>query len=99
MVIGMGTPVQTLPISLAAHREVDLVGVFRYTNIDYLASIEFAATCGNLDSIITHTFHGLGSVKIALETAASSVDAAGNLVIKVIIQPGNEGKGRDVGNE
>ncbi|KAI9875345.1 MAG: hypothetical protein M1830_008591, partial [Pleopsidium flavum] len=32
MLIGMGTPIQTLPISAAALREVDLMGVFRYAN-------------------------------------------------------------------
>ncbi|KFY38877.1 hypothetical protein V495_06309 [Pseudogymnoascus sp. VKM F-4514 (FW-929)] len=31
MLVGMGTPVQTLPVSAAALREVDLMGVFRYT--------------------------------------------------------------------
>ena len=30
MLVGMGTPVQTLPVSAAALREVDLLGVFRY---------------------------------------------------------------------
>lgn len=30
MLVGMGTPIQTLPISAAALREVDLCGVFRY---------------------------------------------------------------------
>jgi L-iditol 2-dehydrogenase len=32
MLIGMGVPIQTLAISSAALREVDLVGVFRYAN-------------------------------------------------------------------
>jgi L-iditol 2-dehydrogenase len=41
--IGMGHPVQTLPVGAAALREVDLVGVFRYAGmypkaIDLLAS-------------------------------------------------------------
>lgn len=30
MLVGMGTPIQTLPLSAAALREVDLCGVFRY---------------------------------------------------------------------
>ncbi|UZP37973.1 hypothetical protein NXS19_005789 [Fusarium pseudograminearum] len=32
MIIGMGTPVLTIPMSAAALREVDIVGVFRYAN-------------------------------------------------------------------
>jgi len=32
VLIGMGSPIQTLPIGAAALREVDIVGVFRYAN-------------------------------------------------------------------
>lgn len=32
VLIGMGNPIQTLPIGAAALREVDIVGVFRYAN-------------------------------------------------------------------
>ncbi|SPO40411.1 related to sorbitol dehydrogenase [Pseudozyma flocculosa] len=32
ILIGMGNPIQTLPIGAAALREVDIVGVFRYAN-------------------------------------------------------------------
>lgn len=32
VLIGMGTPIQTLPIGAAALREVDIIGVFRYAN-------------------------------------------------------------------
>ena len=38
-IIGMGTPIQTLPISEAALKEVDLIGVFRYAN-QYPRAIE-----------------------------------------------------------
>lgn len=37
--IGMGSPIQTLPIGAAALREVDLIGVFRYANT-YPTAIE-----------------------------------------------------------
>ncbi|KAL8382458.1 hypothetical protein RB595_006304 [Gaeumannomyces hyphopodioides] len=32
VMVGMGTPVQTLPVSVAHLREVDVLGVFRYAN-------------------------------------------------------------------
>lgn len=38
-IVGMGTPIQTLPISEAALKEVDLIGVFRYAN-QYPRAIE-----------------------------------------------------------
>jgi L-iditol 2-dehydrogenase len=94
MVIGMGTPVQTLPISHAAHREVDLIGVFRYTKADYLAAIEYAAERPVLSTLVTHAFRGLDSVKGALDAAASPIDTAGNLVIKVMIRLEDEVKGQ-----
>ena len=43
MLIGMGNPIQTLPVSAAALREVDLVGVFRYANT-YKDAIELVAS-------------------------------------------------------
>ena len=39
MLVGMGHPIQTLPLAAAALREVDIVGVFRYANT-YAESIE-----------------------------------------------------------
>ncbi|KAM7201428.1 GroES (chaperonin 10)-like protein [Naviculisporaceae sp. PSN 640] len=43
MIIGMGNPIQTLPISAASLREVDLVGVFRYAHA-YPRAIELLAS-------------------------------------------------------
>ena len=32
VMVGMGTPIQTLPMSVAHLREVDIIGIFRYAN-------------------------------------------------------------------
>ncbi|KAH7207842.1 chaperonin 10-like protein [Fusarium redolens] len=54
MIIGMGTPVLTIPISAAAHSEVDIVGVFRYANT-YKDIIELLANPpANMPDVIRH---------------------------------------------
>ena len=45
--VGMGHPIQTLPISEAALKEVDLIGVFRYAN-QYERAIELISQ-GRID--------------------------------------------------
>lgn len=93
LLIGMGTPVQTLPISAAALREVDLVGVFRYAN-SYPEGIMVLAGRKegdpDLEKLVTHRFKGLDVVEEAFEMAARTVDAEGKLVIKVIVETGGE---------
>lgn len=97
--IGMGTPVQTLPISAAALREVDLVGVFRYSDT-YPYGISVLAgeipSSGQLvpdiSKLITHRFTGLDSVPDAFNMAGKGVDADGNLVLKVVINSRQEQK-------
>ncbi|KAL1842805.1 hypothetical protein VTJ49DRAFT_4134 [Mycothermus thermophilus] len=89
MVIGMGNPVQTLPISAAALREVDLRGVFRYMDT-YPRAIELLAK-GNpklpdLTKLITHRFQGLESIPRAFDTAARVKDDNGKLVLKVMVE-------------
>ena len=89
MIIGMGNPVQTLPISAAALREVDLVGVFRYANT-YPRIIRLLASRNpllpDLGRLITHRFAGLDKIPQAFEMAAKVKDDEGNLVIKVVAQ-------------
>src|SRR4051794_29297956 len=89
MLIGMGTPIQTLPISAAALREVDLVGVFRYVNT-YPTGIEVVSKKGpdypDFSKIITHRYKGLESAEQAFEMAAKTKDEKGNLVIKVVLE-------------
>lgn len=94
IMVGMGTPIQTLPLSVAHLREIDILGVFRYANT-YAAGIRLLCTAsvpgamGNfpsLDDMITHRFKGLESAKQAFELACRTSDDEGNLVIKVVIE-------------
>jgi L-iditol 2-dehydrogenase len=99
MIIGMGTPIQTLPISAAALREVDLCGVFRYVNT-YPAGIEIVSKSGpgypDFEKLITHRFQGLESVAEAFELAGKKEDGNGKLVLKVLIEVGEkEGSARE----
>jgi L-iditol 2-dehydrogenase len=97
MLIGMGTPVQTLPISAAALREVDLVGVFRYANT-YPTGVEVVSKKGpdypDFSKLVTHRYRGLGDAEKAFEMAAKTKDDDGNLVIKVVLEMDDEDKAR-----
>ncbi|OAF60976.1 hypothetical protein VC83_02460 [Pseudogymnoascus destructans] len=57
MLVGMGTPVQTLPVSAAALREVDLLGVFRYAGL-YREAAELVSEgksgLPDLTNMVTH---------------------------------------------
>jgi L-iditol 2-dehydrogenase len=98
LLIGMGNPIQTLPISAAALREVDLLGVFRYANtyptgIDILTRIIASNDSGSGDKklpdvrkLVTHRFKGLESIEDAFGMAGKAVDESGNLVIKVVVE-------------
>ncbi|KAL2020487.1 hypothetical protein VTK56DRAFT_8372 [Thermocarpiscus australiensis] len=88
MLIGMGNPIQTLPISAAALREVDLVGVFRYANT-YPRVIELLASkdprIPDFAKLITQRFSGMDSIPKAFSMAARVKDDEGNLVLKVMV--------------
>jgi L-iditol 2-dehydrogenase len=88
MLIGMGNPIQTLPISAAALREVDLVGVFRYANT-YPRIIELLAGANprlpDLRKLITQRFAGIDGIPAAFDMAARVKDDQGNLVLKVMV--------------
>ena len=88
MLIGMGNPIQTLPISAAALREVDFVGVFRYANtypavIDLLASKD--PLLPDLSKLLTHRYSGMEAIPEAFDMAAKVKDDGGNLVLKVMV--------------
>ncbi|KAI8633388.1 sorbitol dehydrogenase [Xylariaceae sp. FL1651] len=94
IMVGMGTPIQTLPLSVAHLREIDILGIFRYSNT-YATGIRLLCAQGNggagftmpsLDNMVTHRFKGLGAAKDAFELAGRTMDDDGNIVIKVIIE-------------
>lgn len=88
MIIGMGNPIQTLPLSAAALREVDLVGVFRYANT-YAAVIDMLAkndpSLPDVGKLITQRYQGLDQIPEAFKMAGQVKDEKGNLVIKVMV--------------
>ena len=89
MIVGMGNPVQTLPISAAALREVDIVGTFRYANT-YTRAIELVASkdsgLPDLQKLVTHRYRRLDSVPDAFAMAGRARDEEGRLVLKVVVE-------------
>ncbi|KAL9066728.1 MAG: hypothetical protein Q9157_007054 [Trypethelium eluteriae] len=87
VMVGMGTPIQTLPVSAAHLREIDIIGIFRYANT-YATGIKILSSgvlpC--LDNMVTHRFQGLDAVPKAFEVAGRTVDHEGSLVLKVVIE-------------
>jgi len=84
MLVGMGTPIQTLPISAAALREIDLVGVFRYAST-YEEAIKVVEKLPQLASLITQTFKGFERIPEAFAMAGRVSDDKGDLVLKVVV--------------
>jgi L-iditol 2-dehydrogenase len=87
LLVGMGTPIQTLQLSAAHLKEVDILGVFRYagtypTGIAMLSS----GRLPNLDRLVTHRCRGLDAARDAFELAGKTVDDRGNLVLKCVIE-------------
>lgn len=94
IMVGMGTPVQTLPMSAAHLREVDILGIFRYANT-YSTGIRLLCAQGkngpgftlpSLDDMVTHRFKGLDKAPGAFDIASRTSDHEGNLVLKVVIE-------------
>ncbi|KFY44985.1 hypothetical protein V494_01207 [Pseudogymnoascus sp. VKM F-4513 (FW-928)] len=95
-IVGMGTPIQTLPLSAAQLREVDLVGVFRYANtyerairiVEGGAQMRAQGLGGfpDLDGMVTHRIKGLGEAQKGMELACRTTDGEGGLVVKVVIE-------------
>lgn len=85
--VGMGTPVVTLPLAAAALREVDILGVFRYANCYPTAIRLLAQSTGplsNIEKIVTHRIP-LQDAASAFELLAKGKDEKGIPVVKVAI--------------
>ena len=89
ILVGMGNPVQTLPLGAAALREVDIIGVFRYANC-YPAAIALFAS-GKLDGIaeglVTHRVRledGEKAFRLAANAAKEGEDE-GRVAVKVVL--------------
>ncbi|KAJ8131333.1 hypothetical protein O1611_g2299 [Lasiodiplodia mahajangana] len=94
IMVGMGTPIQTVPLSVAHLKEIDILGIFRYANT-YATGIRLLSPQGHgglrsilpsLDNMVTHRFKGLAAAKDAFELAGRTVDDDGKLVLKVVIE-------------
>ena len=96
MLVGMGVPNHTLPISELTTREINLTSTWRYAN-DYPRAIEVASasvtgtsmggnTLPNVSQMITHRFRGLDCVPQALDTAGKTRDNEGRLVVKTLVE-------------
>lgn len=89
VLVGMGTPTQTLPLGAAALREVDIIGVFRYANC-YPAAIALLAS-GQLDGVaedlVTHRVplaNGEKAFRLAANQGKEGEDE-GRVPVKVVI--------------
>lgn len=84
----MGNPIQTLPLSAASLKEVDLVGVFRYANT-YPEVLELLASGDPLlppvQELVTHRYDGLDNIPKAFDMAGKVKDDEDKLVLKVMV--------------
>lgn len=94
MLIGMGTPVLTLPMSAASLREVDLLGVFRYAHT-YAQVIDLLnnppAGMPDVSCLVTQRYKGLDRIEEAFKMAGKTKDESGDLVIKVVVDTSSNG--------
>ncbi|OAX79231.1 hypothetical protein ACJ72_06449 [Emergomyces africanus] len=93
--IGMGGESQPrIPLSAAALREIDLIGVFRYDGQGYPDAVALMAS-GKLDGVaelvVTHCVQLEDGVR-AFELAGKGVDEQGKTVVKVVVVSGQEEK-------
>ena len=96
VLVGMGHPIQTLPLGAAVLREVDLIGTFRYANC-YPAAIELFASgklAGVAESLVTHRVsmaeNGSGETAFGLAAGRKEVverDGGGRVPVKVLLVP------------
>lgn len=89
VLVGMGNPVQTLPLGAAALREVDIIGVFRYANC-YPAAVALFASGkleGVAEALVTHRVplaEGEKAFRLAANAAHEGEDE-GRVPVKVVV--------------
>ena len=89
ILVGMGNPVQTLPLGAAALREVDIIGLFRYANC-YPAAIALFASGkldGGAEALVTHRVplkDGKKAFRLAANAAREGEDE-GRVPVKVVV--------------
>ncbi|KAJ4299139.1 hypothetical protein N0V90_004383 [Kalmusia sp. IMI 367209] len=97
VIVGMGVPDHTLPISDLSAREINLIPTWRYANA-YPRAIEIALasiTAGIINGVqlpdvtklITHRFSGYEFIQEAFDYAQKTKDPVGKLIIKVAVAP------------
>jgi L-iditol 2-dehydrogenase len=84
----MGTPNPVVPLSAAALREVDIIGVFRYANTypEALALLGNGKLAG-VERMVTQRFPLEDAAK-AFELLCQGKDEKGGLVVKVMVGTG-----------
>lgn len=80
VLVGMGADTVELPVSLIQNREIELTGIFRYTNTWPLAIQLVASGLVDLDELVTHRF-GLEEVERALLAGGTDPHAIKSVVI------------------
>lgn len=82
VLVGMGAPEQTVPLSGALAREVDIRGIFRYVN-DYPTALAMVASGKiNVKPLVTHHF----SIEESLEAYEVARQGAG-IKVMIHVQP------------
>jgi L-iditol 2-dehydrogenase len=89
VLVGMGSPTQTLPLGAAALREVDIIGVFRYANCYPPAIALFASGKleGVAEDLVTHRValaDGEKAFRLAANQARDGEDE-GRVPVKVVV--------------
>jgi L-iditol 2-dehydrogenase len=80
VLVGMGADDVVLPVSLIQNREIELTGIFRYTNTWPMAINLVASGLVDLDSLVTHRF-GLDNVEKALLTGSTDPHAIKSVIV------------------
>ncbi|CAE6414646.1 unnamed protein product [Rhizoctonia solani] len=88
--VGMGTPNPTIPLSAAALREVDIIGVFRYAHT-YPEALELLGSgkLAGVERMVTQRFP-LEEADKAFELLMQGKDKNGGLVVKVMVGTGEQ---------